>query len=107
MKTNLSVGVPTYNQGEFIGELTPGKYFHHNYEQPVTEVAIRSTPVEDLYVILIGWDEDGTTAFKILVNPLVIWIWIGGAVFVIGVLIAFWPERREQPTPRQDEERRK
>ena len=106
-KVVVTATLSLYNQGEFIGELTPGKYFHHNYEQPVTEVAIRSTLVEDLYVILIGWDEDGTTAFKILVNPLVIWIWIGGAVFVIGVLIAFWPERRGQPTPRQDEEGRK
>jgi cytochrome c-type biogenesis protein CcmF len=29
--------------------------------------------------------------FRINVNPLVIWIWIGGAVGVIGALIAVWP----------------
>lgn len=101
-KTVVMATLSVYNQGKLIGKLIPEKYFHRTYEQPVTEVAIRSTLVEDLYVILIGWDEDGTTAFKVLVNPLVSWIWIGGVVFVIGGLIAFWPERRKLPAPRKD-----
>jgi cytochrome c-type biogenesis protein CcmF len=96
-----------YNDGKLIGGLVPEKYFHRSYEQPVTEVAIRSTLLEDLYVILVGWDEDGTTAFKVLVNPLVNWIWIGGGVLFLGGLIAFWPERRKLPAPRKDEARRK
>ncbi len=86
-----------HNQGKLIGKLIPEKYFHRSYEQPVTEVAIRTTLREDLYVILIGWDEDGTTAFKVLVNPLVNWMWIGGWVLLLGGLIAFWPERRRPP----------
>ena len=96
-----------YNQGKLIGRLTPEKYFHRSYEQPVTEVAIRATLLEDLYVILVGWDEDGTATFKVLVNPLVSWIWIGGGVLVLGGLIAFWPERRKLPAPQQDEARSK
>jgi cytochrome c-type biogenesis protein CcmF len=96
-----------YNSGKLIGRLTPEKYFHRSYEQPVSEVAIRSTLLEDLYVILIGWDEDGTTAFKVLVNPLVNWIWIGGVVFVLGGLIAFWPERRRLPVTGQTKKRKK
>ncbi len=106
-KTVVTATLSVYNEGKLIGRLTPEKYFHRSYEQAVTEVAIRSTLLEDLYVILIGWDEDDTTAFKVLVNPLVSWIWIGGVVFVIGGLIAFWPERREKPAPRQTEARRK
>jgi cytochrome c-type biogenesis protein CcmF len=86
--------------------LLPEKYFHRSFEQPVTEVAIRSTLLEDLYVILVGWDEDGTTAFKVLINPLVNWIWIGGIVLVLGGLIAFWPEWRLQPVPQPAGERR-
>jgi len=100
-KTVVTATLSVYNQGKLIGKLTPEKYFHRSYEQAVTEVAIRSTLLEDLYVILIGWDEDGTTAFKVLVNPLVNWIWIGGVVFVLGGLIAFWPERRKLPSPTQ------
>jgi cytochrome c-type biogenesis protein CcmF len=29
--------------------------------------------------------------FRVNVNPFVIWIWIGGAIAVIGALIAVWP----------------
>jgi cytochrome c-type biogenesis protein CcmF len=82
------------SNGKELTSLRPEKIFHYSYQQPVTEVAIRSTLVEDLYVILVSWDESGAAAFKVLVNPLVIWIWIGGTVVVLGGLIAFWPERR-------------
>ena len=90
-KSVVTATLSIYNYGELVGELTPEKHFHWSYEQAVTEVAIRTTLREDLYVILIGWDENDTAAFKVLVNPLVIWIWIGGGVFVLGGLIAFWP----------------
>ena len=101
----LSATLSVYNQGKFVGKLTPEKYFHRSYDQGVTEVAIRSTLVEDLFVILIGSDADDSTAFKVLVNPLVSWIWIGGLIFVIGGLIAFWPERRRSPAAEQAKKR--
>lgn len=74
-----------------LGKMTAEKYFHRTYEQPVTEVAIRSTPIEDVYVILMGWDADQSTTFNVLVNPLVSWIWFGGGVLAFGGLLAFWP----------------
>jgi cytochrome c biogenesis factor len=44
-------------------------------------------------VILGGWEEGGVTAaFRVHVNPLVVWIWIGGGLFVAAVLVAVWPE---------------
>ena len=101
--TTLSV----YNHGKLIGQLTPEKYFSFGYEQTVSEVAIRTSLFEDLYVILVGWEEDDATAFKVLVNPLVAWIWIGGIVVVLGGLVAFWPERRRLPVARQAEAKRK
>ncbi|MFC1943220.1 heme lyase CcmF/NrfE family subunit [Chloroflexota bacterium] len=106
-KTVVMTTLSVHNRGKLIDKLTPEKYFHRSYDQPVTEVAIRPTLLEDLYVILVGWDEDGTTAFKVLVNPLISWIWIGGGVFLLGGLIAFWPERQKLSTPKQAKTRRK
>ena len=60
----------------------------------MTEVAIHTTALEDLYIILAGWQDDGTAAFTVLVNPLVIWLWVGGGIFLLGGIFAFWPERR-------------
>ena len=77
--------------------MTPEKYFHRSMEQSVTEVAIRSRAHEDLYVILAGWSGSGATAdFDLLVEPFVVWIWIGGGVFMAGGLLAFWGDRRRQ-----------
>ena len=90
----VSATLSVTNAGHPLGILTAEKYFHYSYQQPVTEVAIRSTLTEDLYVILLSWDESGAFAFKALVNPLVSWIWIGGGVLVLGGLVALWPERR-------------
>jgi cytochrome c-type biogenesis protein CcmF len=56
--------------------------------ESLTRVAIRSTPKEDLYIVLAGTEPDGTAAFALFVNPLVIWIWAGGALLILGVLIA-------------------
>jgi cytochrome c-type biogenesis protein CcmF len=31
--------------------------------------------------------------FKVIVNPLVMWMWIGGIIGLVGALIAVWPSR--------------
>ncbi len=100
-KTTVTATLVVEKGGRLLGKLTPEKYFHRSYDQAVTEVAIRSNLAEDLYVILIGWEDDDTTSFKIMVKPMVIWIWIGGIIFTAGGLIAFWPERRKKPSARQ------
>ncbi|MBA2292359.1 MAG: heme lyase CcmF/NrfE family subunit [Gemmatimonadales bacterium] len=60
--------------------------------EPSTEVGIRSDLREDLYVVF-GGTPDGTerAQYKIVVNPLVSWFWIGGVVLVIGGLLTMWP----------------
>jgi cytochrome c-type biogenesis protein CcmF len=36
-------------------------------------------------------DEPPPAAFRAIVSPLVAWIWIGGAIAVLGALVAAWP----------------
>jgi cytochrome c-type biogenesis protein CcmF len=74
--------------------------YHKNPDAPTSEVGLRMTLTEDVYVLLNGWDDSGGNAtFTIYINPLTIWMWIGGVVLVIGTLIAAWPHpvRRTQP----------
>ena len=94
-KEVVSASLSVYNGGELVGTLAPAKTYHVNYENPVSEVAIKSNLMEDLYVILMGWEEvGGVAAFKVMVNPLMTWMWIGGVLFLAGTLLAVWPERR-------------
>jgi len=89
--------------GEPAGFLTSEKRMYLAPEQVVTEVGIRSTPLEDLYLILsdvedlpgvVLSDADAVhrATFTFLVNPLVPWIWYGALVLTLGSLIAMWPE---------------
>jgi len=86
-------------EGRDIGTLTPSRDFYPVSQQPMTIPAVRSTLREDLYVILAGWEGDMAT-FKAYVNPLVIWIWIGAVLFIIGTVVAAWPEARRTASAR-------
>jgi cytochrome c-type biogenesis protein CcmF len=55
---------------------------------------------EDLYVTLLASDpESGAVTLHLFVNPLVVWIWIGGAIVGIGAAFAAWPDRRAVRVP--------
>jgi len=61
--------------------------------QSLTHVSISTTPLADVYVVLAGANPDGSAAFRIFVNPLVSWIWAGGTIIIIGVLLGNLGER--------------
>lgn len=57
--------------------------------------AIRSTPANDLYLVLDGFDMKKKEAtIKAYLNPLVMWIWISVGFYVVGTCIAMIPNRR-------------
>jgi cytochrome c-type biogenesis protein CcmF len=70
-------------------------------DPPMTEVGIKSYPLEDLYLILSALDDQSAALsadsgaqgldLQVLIKPLVSWIWIGCLVLVAGTLIALWP----------------
>lgn len=85
-----------YQNGQLAARLVPEKNFHWNIEQWVTEVSLYRTLKEDLYVVL-GWlEEDGLATFQITINPLIIWLWIGGGVLMAGAVLALWPSGRRE-----------
>jgi cytochrome c-type biogenesis protein CcmF len=83
--------------GREIAVMTPAKLFFKRPQQPATKVAIRSTPLSDLYVVLAGIGDDGQTAtFEVFLTPLVFWLWAGGLMMVIGTVVVMWPNVRER-----------
>ncbi len=86
--------VSVFEDGKPLGTMTPAKwYFNKREQEPTTEVAIRRSPSEDLYIVLAGYDASAQTGtYTVTVNPLVNWIWFGFAVMAIGTGIALLPE---------------
>ena len=92
----------SYN-GAPVGQLFPTRDYYYAIEQDMTLPAIRSTLKDDLYVVLADWQDISTQSatFKVYHNPLVAWLWIGGAVLILGTLMAAWPSEDKRRRNRQ------
>ncbi len=78
-----------YKKGRFVSQLRSEKHQHPNF-QPSTEVGIRTTMKEDIYVILAGFEVVSQRAtVTVLINPMMFWMWFGGIVMVAGTLLTF------------------
>jgi cytochrome c-type biogenesis protein CcmF len=82
-----------FNDAAEVGLLSPALKFFPTQQSPVGRAVHRSTISEDLYLILSGFSEldRNQATLKVLVRPLVIWIWIGGFVIALGTLITLLP----------------
>ncbi len=83
--------------GRRLGILEPDRRVYRNWEQqPVSGIAIETTLpwLDDVYVVLIEADAANHATFHVFVNPLVIFVWLGGWLFLVGTLVAAWPEAR-------------
>ena len=70
-----------------LGPMRPQRNLHLAQGQWQSEVAIRTNPIEDLYVVVTGFDTDGSAVIRTFVNPLTWWIWAGAAVMLCGMLV--------------------
>ncbi|MBU0511456.1 MAG: heme lyase CcmF/NrfE family subunit, partial [Chloroflexi bacterium] len=88
--------VSVEKDGKPVGELYPRRDYFYDSNQPMTIPAVRSTIEDDLYILLVDWEEISTRSatFKIYHNPLVKWMWLGSWTFIFGTLFAAWPEKR-------------
>lgn len=95
-KMRFAATLGVHKAGRKIATLVAEKNNHWLLENPwVTEVAIRASLKEDLYVILGGLEQDGLASFELVVNPLVNWLWIGGGLLFVGAAVAMWPSGRK------------
>ena len=78
------------------GTLHPSRaMLYFDSGQTVTMPGVRSTLEDDLYVVLVDWEDisaEGAT-FKVYRNPLVNWLWLGAILLAVATFVAGWPER--------------
>jgi cytochrome c-type biogenesis protein CcmF len=90
----LFADLSVHADGSPAGRLTPAKFtYRQQPDSPTTEVAILHTLRDDLYVILGSLGEDGSVAtFRLHLNALVAFIWIGLLLMLFGTGISLFPE---------------
>lgn len=102
VETEIVAPVTVTKDDKQVAYLEPGRRLFTNFPgQPTGIVAVDTSLRDDLYVFVQGWDANGVAEFHVFVNPLIAWLWIGGAVYVAGGLIAFAPVRAPMPERRE------
>jgi cytochrome c-type biogenesis protein CcmF len=88
-----------FRGGTAWGVLSPALKFFPTQQSPIGRAVHRSSPSEDIYLILSGFSElnQNQATLKVLVRPLVVWIWIGGFVIALGTLLAILPAGKVSP----------
>ena len=93
-KQMITAHTTIFRDGAEIGRMYPAKwYFRKHEDQPTTEVAIRRTFSEDLYLVMPAFSlQEQSASMEIVVNPLVNWVWVGFGLLALGTGIALLPE---------------
>ena len=93
-KDAVTAAVSVYLDGELVQTVYPAKWDYHKGDgQMTSEVAIKVRWAEDVYVVLTGFDLENKLAnFRVYINPLILWVWIGFLVMAFGTLICLVPQ---------------
>ena len=101
-----TISIATFDvsrDGASIGTLAP-----HTDVYPMSGAAVRAVilgrPFEDLFVVA---DEpfDGTSkriALRMVIFPLIRWVWIGSILLCVGAVVSLWPKARRQEQEARD-----
>ena len=98
-RTEFVSSIEIYRDGKLLDTIQPKRSFYPSFNMAATRAAIRSTPVEDLYLVPSENLPDGSVGLRMLVNPLIWWMWVAGPVLVLGTIISLWPQSVRVPAP--------
>ena len=85
-----------------LGELKPSRRFYTGANIKISRSTTEKDEIDgfkgNLYLSLVSF-RPGVKSAEIMAhyNPMIIWMWIGGALLLIGVVFAIWPEAQPYP----------
>jgi cytochrome c-type biogenesis protein CcmF len=83
-----------------LGVYSPSISTFPNSTQGIGTPSVRTGLLEDVYLTLVSSpNEQGRVTIAVALNPLVVWLWIGGGVMAVGTVFAL------APTPRRKKRR--
>ena len=90
-RTEFTSIISVQKNGDYLTEMNPKRSFYPSFNMASTRAAIRSTPIEDFYVVPSENMPDGSVGFRFMINPLIWWMWVAGPFVILGTLISLWP----------------
>ncbi len=92
------VNTVVYKDGQQVATLVPRIDNYQSGERATIPATYSTLAGDDFYVLLVSWEplDLSSATIKIYLNPLVNWVWSGGLVFILGTLIAAWPDFSEE-----------
>ena len=81
---------------KYLGDLIATHSYYPKHNQISVRSGIISNPIEDLYIIPKDFINSKNMTVRIAINPLAWWIWVSGPIFIIGTVVALWPENSKE-----------
>ena len=82
---------------DYLGIMEALRADYPEFRIASTVGAIHSTPMEDFYIVPSEFTGGGEAVFRVLINPMVWWMWASGPILMLGTLLALSPRRRPVP----------
>ena len=100
-KRTIEATVRVTRGSSTVGTFRPAISSYPNFPDGIGTPAIHSDPWHDVYLTLISaptsGNAGGAVTIGIQVGTFVMWLWIGGVIMALGILLALTPTRRRKP----------
>lgn len=96
-----AAALDAYRDGKRVGIIAAEKRQYkdalgNDLFNEITEIGLKSSPRQDVYVVLTQVPDENTAELRITFNPLVVWVWTGGYLMMIGGLVVMWPQAEKR-----------
>ncbi len=94
-KNTLKARIRVRHGGDDLGVYAPAISTFPGSNQGIGTPSVHVGLTYDVYLSLLNApDDSGRITLQVLVNPLILWLWIGGAVMALGTLLCLMPTRK-------------
>jgi cytochrome c-type biogenesis protein CcmF len=97
-KTTVSARVRVTKGDRNLGTYAPGISTYPNSTEGIGTPSVHTGVVDDVYLTLLSArDAQNRVTLGVRINPMIVWLWIGGAFMALGTILALAPRLRRRP----------
>jgi cytochrome c-type biogenesis protein CcmF len=97
-KTTISADVKVRKGDRVLGTYAPAISTYPNSTEGIGTPSVHTGLVDDVYLTLVSArDSQQRITLGVRINPLIVWLWIGGGFMALGTILALSPRLRRRP----------